>query len=768
MSAFLQSLFRPSFMRKIDATLCRNQPHIWRTQIHWVIFYAGIIGLPLTFLLAYGLPLSTPNLPSAWTRGALFWILQIGALSAMGAWIWQQFNLKVETRQWPLLLGIGGIYMVGLMLIQLNVWTFHGTYYGRMASLKSELKVQKSEKFLSGAGIIGDVSWQVCDKPKVQVKKFTEDILQEFGFDIQFVDLHTDPYFPRKGQCYQVLRTEAVDREEWERRGANYWDRSSMAFSVKAPLENFIYAMNEAHAFQRGEGKIYERTLGLWYYAALVALLLAGGMVAAGMGKTSQDPNGGNSLKWTFDIKLPFYGMLREMDARLAVHRPYKWGGALHYFRLYTFLPIVTVLMGGYLILYYGFGTVSVAEMADVMEYAQAGTVALLVLGTLGGLYTTSRRFYEEKSPWKNIASLTAAPLMLAALGFGYLAFQDYYIGKDQVNLDKNYQLTVEHVYEHIQKLKSHWWMVSDEGDTEYIVTIQEVDEDDAWQDLVKYYGFDRIIFRKMPFQVRKDVPGRFSHLREIEYYEGAYHVELKPPTSMYHSDGSRIHSIEFPSGFWTSQYRNIRPKSFDTYHYVYRIELRKGWKTYSLQDLEQAMNQKVGQDQEIQTYSLSDISWKTVNLVLPVLLFLFHLSWLGKYFYRRESWIIRGSVLFFLALLVLGEVYLGWFNFFSLGLLPLSLLLWMGMTAFNFMQVDANTHLTRIRKGFLFVMAPLMVMSAQPFIWMMMDDTVADMRLFLYYGSEAFWLIGSSVLLYVGITYFSLQALIKQKTLPM
>lgn len=120
MSAFLQSLFRPSFMRKIDATLCRNQPHIWRTQIHWVIFYAGIIGLPLTFLLAYGLPLSTPNLPSAWTRDALFWILQIGAISAMGAWIWQQFNLKVETRQWPLLLGIGGIYLAGLPLIKIS------------------------------------------------------------------------------------------------------------------------------------------------------------------------------------------------------------------------------------------------------------------------------------------------------------------------------------------------------------------------------------------------------------------------------------------------------------------------------------------------------------------------------------------------------------------------------------------------------------------------------------------------------------------------
>ena len=159
---------------------------------------------------------------------------------------------------------------------------------------------------------------------------------------------------------------------------------------------------------------------------------------------------------------------------------------------------------------------------------------------------------------------------------------------------------------------------------------------------------------------------------------------------------------------------------------------------------------------------------YQSFRIGLPILLFLFHLTWISKYFTRRESLFLGAGVLGMILALLMVEVYIGLDSFLMYALFPLGFLIWLTMMFFNYIQVDDNTDLSRFRKGFLFLPAPLLVMCAQPIIWMILSGDF-DLDRFAFIDEPGLYIpfMIMNVGAYVLITLYSLKTLIRQQMLP-
>ena len=113
----------PPFLKKMDAFLIRNYPLVWRTQIHFVLFYGLIISF-LLFSFGFLFPVSLhdnlsvhPISPIVIHREAIHFMFLGFSILGFLYWGFTQYQLKKEQSSfrgvfWHLLL-----YAIGLFLI---------------------------------------------------------------------------------------------------------------------------------------------------------------------------------------------------------------------------------------------------------------------------------------------------------------------------------------------------------------------------------------------------------------------------------------------------------------------------------------------------------------------------------------------------------------------------------------------------------------------------------------------------------------------------
>ncbi|MEL6654101.1 MAG: hypothetical protein AAFQ87_25175 [Bacteroidota bacterium] len=91
MNRFWQKL-QPAWLRRLDQRLLRDDPRLWATRIHQVLFFGG-----LALLIGVGLSLLTPlplsQLPNPWT---IFALLCVPMLIVYGFWLYRLTQFKAD------------------------------------------------------------------------------------------------------------------------------------------------------------------------------------------------------------------------------------------------------------------------------------------------------------------------------------------------------------------------------------------------------------------------------------------------------------------------------------------------------------------------------------------------------------------------------------------------------------------------------------------------------------------------------------------------
>jgi len=112
----------PQFLKSLDGWLLKNQPLIWRTRIHWVVFGSLVVHL-LVFVGFLLYPLTMTNLEGF--DKAHFSLQVIGMLLGIFAlliWGFQTIKFPVKENHFTVFATIAIIYWFGCLAVGSNIW----------------------------------------------------------------------------------------------------------------------------------------------------------------------------------------------------------------------------------------------------------------------------------------------------------------------------------------------------------------------------------------------------------------------------------------------------------------------------------------------------------------------------------------------------------------------------------------------------------------------------------------------------------------------
>jgi len=112
----------PPFLRRFDNFLLENHPVVWRTRIHFVLFYS-ILAAVVLFVAGYCYPVSATNLtvapiePINIARESYYFVSLAFAIVGILYWAYTQYILKVSKESLKSIFTRLGLYAVGLYTI---------------------------------------------------------------------------------------------------------------------------------------------------------------------------------------------------------------------------------------------------------------------------------------------------------------------------------------------------------------------------------------------------------------------------------------------------------------------------------------------------------------------------------------------------------------------------------------------------------------------------------------------------------------------------
>lgn len=124
----------PQFLINLDRWLLKNEPLVWRTRVHWVLFWSGVVhALVLFGYLFY--PLTVDNVPSLETKEVLqFSILGLSGFTFL---IWGIHTTRrpiIKTKLKGFVL-TSVLYWLGSAAIGLNAWMIYKTLDHKIAGV---------------------------------------------------------------------------------------------------------------------------------------------------------------------------------------------------------------------------------------------------------------------------------------------------------------------------------------------------------------------------------------------------------------------------------------------------------------------------------------------------------------------------------------------------------------------------------------------------------------------------------------------------------
>ncbi len=140
----------PNFLKRADQFLLKNHPLIWRTKIHFVVFYSLVLGNVGAIGLGLLYPIDVLDLPPGDTFDLLLIASSTLAGFAMIFWGYSQYKMKLQSRKFRVYLLTGLLYFAGTVSIWFNVLNFNTAVKYKIANLVDDAQLERDEKITSG------------------------------------------------------------------------------------------------------------------------------------------------------------------------------------------------------------------------------------------------------------------------------------------------------------------------------------------------------------------------------------------------------------------------------------------------------------------------------------------------------------------------------------------------------------------------------------------------------------------------------------------
>jgi len=142
----LTRLLIPGFLKQFDGWLLKNQPAIWRTRIHYVLFYSAIVCNLLIFGFYHGFPLTTEMLGDDFSTFRAITLIFGGFALLFWGWELRKFAFKGKSFTNVMLTLL--IYWLGCASIGVNLWAVNKTLGFKVAALVEDEVVEEDLTYL--------------------------------------------------------------------------------------------------------------------------------------------------------------------------------------------------------------------------------------------------------------------------------------------------------------------------------------------------------------------------------------------------------------------------------------------------------------------------------------------------------------------------------------------------------------------------------------------------------------------------------------------
>ena len=140
-------LFSIGILQKVDQYLLENYPVVWRSRIHYFLFYSGIVTNVLLLGIALGIPVTPQSIFTESDITRWVWTARSSLVVVVVYWfIWQR-NHPVGYRNWGTYLKITALNSICLFLLYLNSIVFTYPLIIKSAQAIPESKFQEEYQY---------------------------------------------------------------------------------------------------------------------------------------------------------------------------------------------------------------------------------------------------------------------------------------------------------------------------------------------------------------------------------------------------------------------------------------------------------------------------------------------------------------------------------------------------------------------------------------------------------------------------------------------
>ncbi len=252
----------PGFLRRIDTHLLENKPLIWRTRIHFFVFYSGFLLNFILLLIGFNINISSKNLVSESDLNLLVFWSRIFLFLVAVYWIYRQWQYPPGEIKRKEYLKISFINSLCLFLLYINSIVLSYPLITKTAKAVPDVKLIQEFEFHSNNDF-----WVCTEKASdslltISIKDRIGESLNYFGIEhsrISVIDSTDNESSCTVGGLYSIYIAESAFPEE----------RKLLSFEI---VRHFDKA-NMAKDFLKGEGGYfvkYVSNIPLWYLLCLV------------------------------------------------------------------------------------------------------------------------------------------------------------------------------------------------------------------------------------------------------------------------------------------------------------------------------------------------------------------------------------------------------------------------------------------------------------------------------------------------------------------
>ncbi|RDH86828.1 MAG: hypothetical protein DIZ78_08030 [endosymbiont of Escarpia spicata] len=329
LNRLLQPLLRwviPSFLRSLDRRLLLHRPLIWRTRVHYFVWFSLILANPVLYVLGWLYPVSRTSVPTIVEFGSLMGWFQIMGWLVLALWVFQQFRSPLGEFGWRKTLLTAVLYMAYFFMVQLNPLSFALPVVQRIADVTSDGEFAQEYAFHERYGFWcchSELDREVVQSNEQEIRS----ALRRYGIDEAFrFSYGVEACGYDRGCLLQV---------------GDYNDEVP-PLSLGDVLKS-IYA---AKAFRGGSGDYFERTLASIPFYILLSFFVAGMLTLSVLPLSIRNRRLGMSER-RFGLprlRLPYPRLIGRVDRYLRIHKPLVWSAGLHSFLLLFLLYGILML----------------------------------------------------------------------------------------------------------------------------------------------------------------------------------------------------------------------------------------------------------------------------------------------------------------------------------------------------------------------------------------------------------------------------------------